>query len=213
MDLLKALNRRYAIKKFSARKIAEKKLRSLLEATRLSPSAYGLQPYKLLLIDNFELREQLLEHSYQQQKVLDSSHLVVFVAYKDIDSKFIDDHMRRLTAARTIDEGAQEAMRVHYQEVLIDQVDQRQRQRRQWARDQTYIALGNFLTCAALLEIDACPMTGIVSEQYDRLLELKSKGLTTIAIATLGYRHAQDEYAKQAKVRLALDELIMRVPA
>lgn len=211
MQLLQALNWRYAVKQFSEDTLEEQHIRMLLEATRLSPSAYGLQPYKLLLIEDKALREELLAYSYDQQKVLHSSHLVVFAARQDIDSQFVEEHMVRLAAGRSLDDAAQQGMQQHYQRVLVEQPDQSQR--RQWARDQTYLALGNFLTSAALLQIDACPMTGIVPEQYDRLLELEPLGLTTIAIATLGSRHPEDEAATQPKVRLALDELIVRISA
>ncbi len=210
MQLLQALNWRYAVKQFSEQRLDERQIQLLLEATRLSPSAYGLQPYKLLLIEDKTLRAELLQHSYKQQKVVDSSHLVVFAAYRDIDNRFIEEHIARLAEDRVLEPTAQQGMQQHYQQVLVEQPDQHQRQ--QWARDQTYLALGNFLTSAAVLEIDACPMTGLIAEEYDRLLGLDSLGLTTVAIATLGSRHPQDSYATEPKVRLAMDELVMRIP-
>lgn len=211
MQLLQALNWRYAVKRFSDHSLSQQQLNTLLEAARLSPSAYGFQPYRLIVVENSNLREQLIEHSYGQDKVLNSACLIVFAALKDIDHDFIADHMRRLSRHRPLSDDARQSLEEHYQQVLVDQVDNRQRQ--QWIRDQTYLALGNFLTSAALLNIDACPMTGIVPEQYDRLLQLRAANLTTIAIATLGSRHPEDTYATQAKVRLSMDELVMRVGA
>ncbi len=211
MQLLEALNWRYAVKQFSNHTLEEARLHTLLEATRLSPSAYGLQPYKLLLVEDQALRAELVTHSYDQQKVLHSSHLLVFAACRDIDSQFIREHMTRLHAARQPDEAAHQGMQQHYQQVLVDQPNTEQRQ--QWIRDQTFLALGNLLTSAALLQIDTCPMTGIIPAQYDRLLGLEPHGLTTLATVTLGFRHPHDDYASQPKVRLGMEELVMRLPA
>lgn len=211
MHLLKTLNWRYAVKRFSDHKLNTEQLNLLLEATRLSPSAYGFQPYRLLVVEDTSLREQLVAYSYDQDKVLNSSHLIVFAALRDIDYTFIAEHMERLSAQRNLSKEARDNLEQHYQQVLVDQADKAQRQ--QWIREQTYLALGNFLTSAAVMEIDTCPMTGIVAEDYDRLLQLQDKNLTTIAIATLGHRHPQDGYATQAKVRLSMDELVLRVTA
>ena len=206
MQLLQALNWRYAVKRFSNHAVSQHQLQTLLEATRLSPSSYGLQPYRLIVVEDTALREQLVQHSYGQDKVLNCANLIVFAAFKDIDHQFVTDHMARLTSSRKLNAATQQHLEQQYRRALVDQVDAQQRQ--QWIRDQTYLALGNFLTSAALLNIDACPMTGIDSQQYDQLLQLPTANLTTIAIATVGVRHPEDGYASQPKVRLSMDELV-----
>ncbi|WP_439135460.1 NAD(P)H-dependent oxidoreductase [Pseudomaricurvus sp.] len=206
MDLLQALNWRYAVKQFSDQSLDSERLDVLLEAARLSPSAYGLQPYRLFVVTDKALRTKLPQYSYDQNKVSDSSHLVVFTARRDINSEFIREHVQQLASARQLDVNAQAERQRFYQEMLVDSltVDERAL----WSKEQTYLALGNFLTSAALLEIDACPMTGIQTEHYDRLLGLDSQGLTTVAVCALGQRSSEDTYSSKAKVRLPIDQLV-----
>src|SRR5882724_13562515 len=80
-----------------------------------------------------------------------------------------------------------------------------------WARNQTYIALGNLLTSAALLGIDACPMEGFDRAQYDEILGLNKQGLASAVIATLGYRAASDQYAAAPKVRFPKEQVFAHV--
>ena len=206
MSVLQALNWHYGVKRFSDQLVEPARLEMLLEATRLSPSAYGLQPYRLWVITDKAVRARLLPYSYGQQKVLDSSHLVVFAARQDIDSEFIAHHTQYLAKQRQLDNATQQSMQQYYQEKLVDTVTATERL--QWAYQQTYLALGNFLTSAALLEIDACPMTGIEFGQYDELLGLNERGFTTVAICVLGNRDPEDSYAQQLKVRLPMEELV-----
>jgi len=80
-----------------------------------------------------------------------------------------------------------------------------------WAARQAYIALGNFLTSAALLGIDACPMEGIEPEKYNEILGLNEQGLSAVVVAAAGYRAPDDTYAALKKVRFPKEEVLVEV--
>ena len=206
MDLLHALNWRYAVREFSPRNLSPKTLNTLLEATRLAPSAYGLQPYRLIVIGNPHQRTPLLPYSMGQNKVVESSHLVVFASHTDINEAFIDNHIADLSAQRSIPLERQQQLFDQYTKLLITQQSPEERQR--WAVEQTYLALGTFLASAAMMNIDCCPMTGFESEGYDKVLGLTEQGLTATALCALGERHPNDSHAHLPKVRRDLNDLI-----
>lgn len=209
MELMQALNWRYAVKKFTDSQLPNEKVKALLEATRLSPSAYGLQPYQILVVNCPTQRRELLTHSMGQDKILNSSHLLVLASYTDIDKSFIDKHLNLLSSNRDLNAEALQGMNSHYQQVLINNKTATQRQ--QWAVEQTYIALGTLLTSAALLKIDACPMTGFDAKGYDQVLGISEKGLTATVLCTLGERHPEDNSAYLPTVRRDYNDLVIEL--
>lgn len=209
MKLLNALNRRYAVKRFSDQPLEPEMLDTLLEATRLSPSAFGIQPYRLILVKNPVVRASLVHHSMGQDKVLYSSHLLVFAACTSVDAAMVDELVEQLRVQRGGHKGAYEGLAQHVKSYLNDM---NATEKAVWAEHQLYIALGNCLTSAAVLDIDCCPMTGIDTKGYDRVLQLRQEGLRTVAVCALGQRHPEDMAAEQLKVRLPTDELIRRWP-
>ena len=208
MQVVDALNWRYAVRKFSDKKISAEKLNDLLNAVRLSASSYGLQPYRLIVVSSRSLRAQLLPFSYGQNKVAQSSHLIVLAAETHTNDKTVDRYIE--TYARVSQKSASELTNYasHIKSALAAKTPE---QRQVWAHQQAYIALGNLLTCAALMEIDSCPMTGIDTTGYDAILGLNEKRLTTTVICPIGYRHPDDTQARQTKVRFDLDELVMEL--
>lgn len=206
MKLLNALNWRYAVREFSDAHIPETLLNTLLEATRLSASSYGLQPYKLALVRSESLKARLLTHSYGQEKVLHSSLLLVFAAETNIGEHTVDRYVNELSKQRRIEVSDIQGYVDHMKSALLTKT---QDQRQQWAREQTYIALGNFLTSAAILGIDTCPMTGFDSNAYDQELGFQSKGLQTVAIAALGERSVEDQSASDTKVRIPMEDFLL----
>lgn len=205
MNLMKALHWRYAVREFSGDNIAPEQLQQLLEATRLSASSYGLQPYHLLVIESPGVRQQLVEFSLGQDKVAHCSHLIIFAAHTNVGDVTVDRYIQQFSAVREVAPTDLHNMAEHYKAALA-QMNSAQRQ--EWAHQQAYIALGNFLTCAALLEIDTCPMTGIEAEGYDWVLGLREKNLTTTAVCPIGIRHPIDTSAKQKKVRFDLHDMV-----
>lgn len=206
MNIQEALDWRYAVREFSDEKLSNTQIESLMEATRKSASSYGLQPYKLIVIESKELREKLLPHSYGQQKVVDCSHLVIFAAHKKIGYWTVDHYIQQYIKLRNTTFESMSDYSRHMKQALTSKTPAEQRE---WAHQQAYIALGTFLTAAAMLQIDSCPMTGIDASAYDETLNLETKGLETTAIAALGYRSRNDKSATMKKVRFDYDEVVL----
>ncbi|MEG5171751.1 NAD(P)H-dependent oxidoreductase [Microcoleus sp. B3-D7] len=206
-DLLENLKWRYATKQFDpAKKIAPEIWTALEDALVLTPSSYGLQPWKFLIITSSELKEQLKPHSWNQSQVTDCSHYVVFAIKKNLTAEDVDRFLARTVELRG---GTVEAMAGYRNLIVSDLVDgARSFNINQWSTRQTYIALGNFMTCAALLGVDTCPMEGIEPVNYDRLLGLSAKGFTTVVACAAGYRSEADKYASLAKVRFPKSEIL-----
>ncbi|WP_308364910.1 MULTISPECIES: NAD(P)H-dependent oxidoreductase [unclassified Microbulbifer] len=198
MDVLEALNWRYAVRQFSDERIDEAQLQQLLTATRMSASSYGLQPYRLIVVESEEMRRRLLSHSMGQEKVVRCSHLVVFAARTDLGERMVDRYMERFAQVRGVPLNELRKMSDHFKSALAARTPE---QNLQWAHRQTYLALGNFLTCAALMGIDSCPMEGFEAEGYDRVLGLAEQGLTTSVISAIGRRDPEDVSAGLQKVR------------
>ncbi len=206
-SLLDALNWRYATKKFdSIRKIPQSDWDALEEALVLSPSSFGLQPWKFLVVTDQAKKEALVPFSWNQQQVADCSHLVVFAYKKEIDVEHIDSFLQRIVEVR----GVTLESLAGYRKLMCDKILEGplRDQVKEWNLRQAYIAFGNFMTSAALLGIDTCPMEGLEPAKYDEILGLSARGLATAAACPTGYRAADDPYATLAKVRFATRDLV-----
>jgi len=209
-QLIGQLNWRYATKQFDPqRKISPPDWASLEEALVLTPSSYGLQPWKIIVVTDRLTREELLVASWGQRQIADASHLVVFTIKKDLGEQDINDYLDRIVKVRGV---PRETLASYHDSIvgnIVNGMDETAR--RAWASKQVYIALGNFLTSAALLGIDACPMEGIEPTKYDKILGLDKQGLSAVVVAAAGYRSATDPYAKQKKVRFPKEEVLLQV--
>ncbi|MBU2917926.1 NAD(P)H-dependent oxidoreductase [Psychrosphaera sp. F3M07] len=206
MELEKALQWRYSVKQFSEQKVSQQNLNTLLELTRLSASSYGLQPYKIIVIESAVIRQQLVPYSYGQDKVANSSHLIIFAAQTEIGNATVD---RYITKHNQITNSTSEQLAPYANHMKMALKQKSDEQKQQWAHQQAYIALGNFITCAAAMKIDTCPMTGFDTTKYDSILALESEGLTASVICPIGYRSQDDAQAAMPKVRFAFDELMI----
>jgi nitroreductase len=209
-QLLNALNWRYATKVFDpGRKIPADVWQTLERALVLSPSSYGLQPYRFLVINDPAKRAELLPHSWNQKQVVDCSHYVVFIARTKMTEIDVDKLIARTTGVRKI---PAESLNFYRDMMLGDLVKgPRSQIAHEWAIRQAYIALGNLMTCAAVLGVDACPMEGFVPAEYDRILGLENSGYASVVCCALGYRAAGDKYAALAKVRFEMKDLVRNV--
>ncbi|HEV2319362.1 MAG TPA: NAD(P)H-dependent oxidoreductase [Verrucomicrobiae bacterium] len=208
--LVEQLNWRYATKQFDPqRKISEEEWGALEEALVLTPSSFGLQPWKFIVVKDASIRERLVGASWGQRQVADASHLVVFAIKKNLREQDIDDHLDRVSDVR----GVPRETLGQYREMMVGSLIKRldESRRNDWAANQVYIALGNFLTSAALLGIDACPMEGIEPAKYDEILGLSTRGLTTVVAAAAGYRAVTDKYSRAKKVRFSRDQVVMKI--
>ncbi len=209
-QLLDRLHWRYATKQFdSSRKIPAEDWATLEEALRLSPSSGGLQPWKFVVITDPDMRAKLSPASYGQPQITDASHLVVFTAKTNFSEADVDAFINYTAATRHV---PAEAL-AQYRGMLVGGIVQAldEPARNAWARNQTYIALGNLLASAAMLGIDACPMEGFDRAKYDEILGLTEQGYASAVIATLGYRAATDKYAEAAKVRFPSEQVIAHI--
>ncbi len=198
---------RYATKKFDAtKKISSKDLETLKEAIQLSTSSYGLQPYKVLIIENPELRAKLQPASWGQTQIVDASHLLVFANVVDVTENEIDNYMANMANTR----GLQiEDLKPYSDFMKSKLVNLPKEAKAIWTSKQTYLALGNLLNAAAELKIDVTPMEGFEPEKYNEILGLNTLGLNASLVATLGYRHEEDLTQHYAKVRKPNEELFI----
>ena len=198
-QIQEALEWRYATKRFDAsKKISDKDWKTLTESLALAPSSYGLQPWKFLVIENPVVREKLKPVSWGQTQVTDASHYVVLLARDTVDEKFVVDYIKRVADVR----GAPLEALDGYKNMMIENIAKAPAEKtRQWAKRQTYIALGFILETAALLKVDATPMEGFDPEAYDKILGLEGTGWKSVVSVALGYRHAEDGMQEMKKVR------------
>lgn len=204
-SVLEALEWRYATKIFDpTKKIPADHWDALLESLVLTPSSFGLQPWEFVVVENSEIREQLVAHSWNQRQVADASHLLVIAARTDIDHVWVDKFMARSGEVRG-DAGTFAG----YRDIIVGFIEKMDSDAvLQWAKQQTYIALGQFMTSAALFGIDTCPMEGFSAAKYDEILGLGKKGLTASVLCPAGYRSAEDKYGALPKVRFLQNEMI-----
>jgi nitroreductase len=206
-QLLTALDWRYATKVFDpSKKISADLWQALEHALVLSPSSYGLQPYRFLVIQDAAKRAALLPHSWNQKQVVDSSHYIVFAARNKMTEADIDRFIALTSQVRNLPAGALGSYRGMMVGDLV--AGPRGKIAHEWATRQAYIALGNLMTCAAVLGVDACPMEGFVPAEYDRVLGLENSDYATVVCCALGYRSTNDKYAGLAKVRYPATDLI-----
>lgn len=207
--VLGQLNWRYAVKKFDpAKKIAPDLWAKLEQAAVLAPSSYGLQPWTFVVVTDPEVRKRLHPVSWNQSQILDASHLVVFAAKNPPTPADVEAHVRRTAEVRGVPPEKLEG----FKKMMLGSLSHMDaKQAHQWAMRQTYIALGFFLSAAALMGVDACPMEGFAGDQYDEILGLKARGLAAAVIATAGYRAADDANAALPKSRFTADAVIERV--
>ena len=209
MSNLKALNWRYATKKFDdSRILSEEKLEILKHAFNLTATSYGLQPLKMLVISNKETQQQLTEFSMNQQQVSTASHVLVICTEKNVDEKFISGYFQRVKNLRdTPDEVLQP-----FHNFLVDDFKNKAIEEIEaWARNQAYLALGTLLTVCATEEIDACPMEGFEPAKYDDFLKLGDRNLQSVLVLPVGYRAKDDFFSELKKVRRPLDEVIIEM--
>ncbi|HUB68723.1 MAG TPA: NAD(P)H-dependent oxidoreductase [Candidatus Methylacidiphilales bacterium] len=205
--LLANLQWRYATKVFDPAKIIPVGTwKALEEILILTPSSYGLQPWKFLVITDPELKVRLKPHSWNQSQVTDCSHYVVFASLRKMSEAHIDAFFARAVEIRG---GSLDSLKGYRNMIVGDLIHgARSRIAGEWAARQAYIALGNFMTAAALLQIDTCPMEGFVPAEYDKILGLEERGLTAAVCCAAGYRSETDKYARLPKVRFKITDMI-----
>jgi nitroreductase len=205
-NLIEDMKWRYATKEFDKSKtISDEDLEVVLESLRLTPSSFGLQPWKFVLVKNEAKREELVEASWGQKQVAESSHLIVLCSPLDITEADVDTFVDSVASERSVDRETLKG----YRDMMVGFLSRKdEKQRKEWMKNQSYIALGNLMTTCATLRIDACPMEGFLPSKYTEILGLKEKGLRPILVCPIGYRSNDDKYAEIAKVRFSKKDVV-----
>lgn len=209
MSLIEKLNWRYATKKFDhTKKLSAEQLDELLKAVQLSPSSAGLQAYKVIVVEDAAIKEQLRAAANNQAQLTDASQVIIFASETGLDEAYAKNYIDLVAKTRSVE---RETL-VGFEQMLTGHINRLDdAQRLTWSHKQTYIALGVLLTAAAELGIDACPMEGFDAAKFDDILGLKEKGLTTSVIAAIGFRAEDDIYSKLLKVRKPEEELFIHI--
>ncbi|MEM9001427.1 MAG: NAD(P)H-dependent oxidoreductase [Bacteroidota bacterium] len=203
--IIASRNWRYATKKFDPNKKVEgQDLDVLLEATRLSASSYGLQPYHVFVISNKELQKKLRPFSWNQAQITEASHLIVFANKVRFDGALVDNYLENVSETRSIPHDGLKDYGDFMKSKLLSLTDT---DKGIWTAKQVYLALGNLLNAAAELRIDTCPIEGFEPEKYNEILGLDEKGLNATVAVALGYRSEDDVTQHYKKVRYSKEEL------
>jgi nitroreductase len=207
--LTDALHWRYATKRFDGRKIPAETWSLLEEALVLSPSSAGLQPWKFVVVQDTETRKKLSVAARGQTQPIECSHYVVFAGRKGYDNSDIEHFFRRIAEVRGV---AIESLK-GYRDMVSGAVDKARAAGHldTWMSRQVYIALGGFMTSAALLGVDTCPMEGFDPEKFDEILGLAAMGYGSLCACAAGYRSPEDKYALAQKVRFRAEDVIVHV--
>ena len=206
-SIIDQLKWRYACKAFdSDRSLNETQIQLLKEAFNLTASSYGLQPLKLLVISNKELKKNLVSASMNQKQIEQCSHLLVLCSRTDIDANYIHSYFKLVMEQR----GTEEKILAPFRDFLLSEMGGMTPENLEiWTAKQAYIALGNLLTVCAGEGIDSCPMEGFHPDQYDQILGLSDKGLKAVLLLPVGYRSVEDQFATFAKVRRGVSEVVI----
>lgn len=209
MEILESLNWRYATKVFNKdKKISEEDLQKVLDSLVLSPSSYGLQPWRFVVVENPAIREELKSHSWNQGQVTDASHLLVLCRIDDFSEKFIDDYLDDMCATTW---ATREDMKGYEDMMKWNLLSRDEETLKSWAAKQVYIALGQAWVVCAELWIDTCPMEGFDPAKYDEILWLKEKGMASVLVLPIGYRDESDKYSTNPKIRYSKEKIVTRI--
>lgn len=206
MELLNALNWRYATKKMNGEKVDQNLVDQILEAAYLAPTSSGLQPFQVFVISNEELKEKIKPIAYNQSQITDASHVLVFAAWDNYTEERINTVFKRMITERNMPE---EAVADYKNNLIAIYTPRPAEVNFDHAARQSYIGFGMAIAAAAELKVDATPMEGFVADQLDELLGLREKGLRSTTILTLGYRDAANDWlVNLKKVRTPKEEFL-----
>lgn len=208
-NFIENANWRYATKKFdTTKKVATTDLEILKKAISLTATSYGLEPYKILIIENQVIKNQLVAASWGQQIVADASHLIVFANILDFGSEQMNNYFKNVTQTRNVPMEALQG----YSDFMQSSINALPLEKRNsWTAKQTYLAMNNLLNACAELKIDATPMEGFIPEKYNEILGLNALGLNAVLAVPIGYRHDDDATQHYLKVRKPAQDLFITI--
>lgn len=209
MNILKSLYWRYSVKHMNGEKIPFNKLNTVLEGIRLCPTSLGMQPFKVIVIENQNIKKKIFPIAYKQQQIINCSHLIVFAFwdnhYEDQVYKYIKNiqHIRNL-----LDKELEEFKKTILNFLKSKTIEEI----KNWAKNQTYIALGMAITICAIEKIDSTPIEGFIPKELDKLLSLKEQNLCSSVLLALGVRNEKTDYLlNQQKVRRSAKDFFIYI--
>lgn len=208
-QLISSLEWRYATKAFDTRALPAATWAALEESLRLTPSSFGLQPWKFFVITDPAVRAQLRPVSWNQAQITDASHLVVFARRTEITEQDVNEFFHQIVTERAADPAKLE----FYRQMMLGGVvhGKDAAGQKDWAARQLYIALGQLMGAAAALAVDTCALEGIEPAAYNEILGLKGTGYEVVVACALGYRSSEDKYAGLKKIRFPAARVIQHV--
>ncbi len=208
MNLREALHWRYAVKLFDrTRTLSTEQIEELAEVVRMAPTSLGLQPFRLLIVDDPAVKAQLDTACHRQQKQPGSaSHVFIFAAPTAVDEPFWREYVDRAARERHLPPEKRGEFETRVRNYITSKSEA---ELPHWVEKQVYLAAGQLLLAAALAGIDACPMEGFDRNEADRILGLRQMGLRSVLLCPLGHRSPMDTFAAVKKVRLPRDRFVI----
>ncbi|RMA58793.1 NAD(P)H-dependent oxidoreductase [Ulvibacter antarcticus] len=208
-EIISKLEWRYATKKFDSTKIlSEEKLNILKHSFNLTATSYGLQPLKMIVISDSEVKNKLVPITMDQTQVGDASHVLVLCKEAKVDGKYIKEYFNKVEETRN----TPRSILSPFETFLVNDFSEKSKESLDnWMAKQVYLAMGNLLTVCALEGIDSCPIEGFLPEKYNELLKLNELGLESVLVLAVGYRAEDDFFADLKKVRRGVDEVIIEM--
>ncbi|MGR7813859.1 NAD(P)H-dependent oxidoreductase [Lacinutrix undariae] len=207
MDIINKLEWRYATKKFDdTKQLTSEKVELIKNAFNLTATSFGLQTLKLLVISNKELQAKLLPYAYNQQQIVQASHVLVLCIQDQIPVNDVDTHFNNVIETRNTDPKILAPFKTQLKDTIQKMSVSEQQQ---WSTKQAYIALGNLMTVCAVENIDACPMEGFIPNQFDDVLNLKAQKLKSVLLLPIGYRSEDDMFSTLKKVRKSVNDTVI----
>jgi nitroreductase/dihydropteridine reductase len=209
MNIIDSLKWRYAVKKFDTNKeLSEAQINTLKEAFNLTATSYGLQPLKLIVIKNKVVQEKLVPFSWNQQQILQASHLLVICIQDNYTTKEVENYFNLVQKIRN----TPDAVINPFKKFLTAEISKKTQEELYISnKNQAYIALGNLLTVCAYEKLDSCPMEGFTPDKYDEILDLKKDNLKSVLVLPVGFRAADDYMKDLSKVRKKLSESVIEI--
>jgi nitroreductase/dihydropteridine reductase len=209
MSLIEDLNWRHAVKAYDpAKKVSEEDVNKILEAARLAPTSSGLQPFRVVVVENQELKEKMVQGALNPEVMRDCSHVLVFAAWDSYSDEKIDKVYDYHTDVRDLPRGRFGSYTDKIKEIYGAQTPE---EHFAHTARQTYIALGLAMAQAAELKVDTTPAEGFSNEIVDEILNLKEFGLKSVSLLYIGYRDAENDWlSNMKKVRIPMEEFIIR---
>ncbi len=198
MSFIEDLQWRYATKNMNGQSVSDEQLTNILAATKLAATSYGLQPFKVIVVGDADIKAQLMAAAYGQTQVGSSSHVLVFAVQTQITQADIDAFIQYIATTRGIPETTLDSYKGYMSSSLLALSAEQQQA---WSTKQAYIALGTALAAAAEQRVDSCPMEGFNAAAFDKILGLTEQGYKAVVILPIGFRAASDATANYAKVR------------